>query len=99
MAVFMLGTSLKPLKSKLIWGPLEAVATAMWVRPRDTENDFTKLFVKSNNLANLSCVTEDDPSIRIPISAFAEQTVTREGDIYRKHIIEEFEILPLSRWR
>ena len=29
MAVFMLGTSLKPLKSKLICGPLDADATAM----------------------------------------------------------------------
>lgn len=75
MAVFRLGTSLKPLKSKLICGPLDAVATAMWARSWDTENDFTRLFVKSNNLANLACVTEDDPSISIPISAFAEQTV------------------------
>lgn len=59
-------------------GPLDAVATATWVRSWDTEKDLDRLFVKSNNLAKLACVTDDDPSINIPMSALAEQTVTQE---------------------
>lgn len=64
-------------------GPLDAVATAMWVWSLDTEKDLDRLFVKSNNLAKLASVTDDEPSIKIPISAFAEQTVTPECIISR----------------